>query len=195
MDEAKLYIILGVVFGTLVLAGVSVAVLFCWKRNERRVRGFSLRAVTPLDDSVFESWRRPSEHAQRNEKYGIRPVHPAVIRHETLPSMFEKELDLYDHPWSSSPEDVSPCLQSKSDSIRKPERARRKSSVASSVADRPPTPYSPTSINSDFLVGSFGSHKSQPLIRHQPSMSEASAFRFEFESNHEAHQKRPEHWV
>lgn len=195
MDETKLYIILGAVVGTLVLAGVSVAVLFCWKRNKRRVRGFSLRAVTPLDDSVFESWRRPSEHAQRNEKYGIRPVHPAVLRHETSPTMFEKELDLFDYPRSPSPEDISPPLRSPRDSIRKPERVRRKSSVTSSVADRPPTPYSPTSTNSDFVVGSYSSRKSQPLIRHQPSMSEASAFRFEFESNHEAHQKRPEHWV
>lgn len=193
MDETKLYIILGAVLGTLVLAGVSVAVLFCWKRNQRRVRGFSIRAVTPLDDSVFESWRRPSEHAQRNEKYGIRPVHPAVTRHQTSPSLFEKELDLYDHPRSPSPEDIQPPLESPKDYIRRPERARRKSSVTSSVADRPPTPYSP-STTSDFVVGSWDSHKSQPLIRHQPSMSEASAFRFEFE-NHEAQQKKPEHWV
>lgn len=195
MDETKLYIILGAVLGTLVLTGASVAVLFCWKRNKRRVRGFSLRAVTPLDDSVFESWRRPSEHAQRNEKYGIRPMHSAVVRHEMSPVMFEKELDLYDHPRSPSPIDIPPPLQSPTHSIRKPEQARRKSSVASTIADRPPTPYSPTSTNSDFLVGSYGSRKSQPLIRHQPSMSEASAFRFEFESNHEAHQKKPEHWV
>lgn len=195
MDETKLYIILGAVLGTLVLAGVSVAVLFCWKRNKRRVRGFSLRAVTPLDDSVFESWRRPSEHAQRNEKYGIRPMHPAVIRHEVSPTMFEKELDMYDHPRSPSPDDIPLPLQTPTHSIRRPEQARRKSSVTSSIADRPPTPYSPTSANSDFLVGSYGSRKSQTLIRHQPSMSEASAFRFEFESNHEAHQKKPENWV
>jgi hypothetical protein len=122
-------------------------------------------------------------------------MHSAVLRHETSPSLFEKELDLYDHPRSPSPEDISPPLQSPTDSIRKPERAQRKSSVGSTIADRPPTPYSPTSTNSDFLVGSYGSRKSQPLIRHQPSMSEASAFRFEFESNHEAHQKRPENWV
>ncbi|KAF2993618.1 hypothetical protein E8E13_002114 [Curvularia kusanoi] len=195
MDETKLYVILGAVLGTLVLTGVCVAVLFCWMRNKRRVRGFSIRAVTPLDDSVFESWRRPSEHAQRNEKYGIRPVHPAVTRHQMSPSLFEKELDLYDHPRSPSPDDIQPPLDSPRDSIRKPERARRKSSVVSSVADRPPTPYSPTSTTGDFVVGSWGSHKSQPLIRHQPSMSEASAFRFEFESSHEAHQKKPEHWV
>jgi hypothetical protein len=195
MDETKIYIILGTVFGTLVLAGASVAVLFCWKRNKRRVRGFSLRAVTPLDDSVFESWRRPNEHGQSNEKYGIRPIHPVVVRNNRSPTQFEKELDLYDHPRTPSPEDISPPLQSPKDSIRKPERARRKSSVASTIADRPPTPYSPTSTNSDFVCGSYGSRKSQPLIRHQPSMSEASAFRFEFESNHEAHQRRPEHWV
>ncbi|KAJ4361639.1 hypothetical protein N0V95_001716 [Ascochyta clinopodiicola] len=195
MDETKLYIIIGAVLGTLVLSGVSVAVLFCWKRNKRRVRGFSLRAVTPLDDSVFESWRRPSEHAQRNEKYGIRPMHSAVVRHEMSPTMFEKELDLYDHPRSPSPEDISPRLQSPTHSIRKPERARRKSSVTSSIADRPPTPYSPSPTNSDFHVGSYGSRKSQSLIRHQPSMSEASAFRFEFESNPEVYQKKPENWV
>jgi hypothetical protein len=195
MDETKMYIILGAVLGTLILAGVIVAVLYCVKRNRSRVRGFSLRAVTPLDDAVFESWRRPSEHA---EKHGIRPVQPVVVQGRHTPSMFEKEFALYDHPRTPSPDDIPPPLQSPSSSIRKPERVRRKSSVASSIADRPPTPYSPapyspTSNHFDFQRGSMSSRRSQPSCHH-PTKSEASAFRFEF-AEFETHQTRPERWV
>ena len=150
-QETKVWIILGAVLGTLVLLGVAVAVLFCWKRNKRRVRGFSLRAVTPLDDAEFESWRRPSQYTQqRPEKHGIRPV---VTRDRISPTMYEKELHTYELPRTPSPQedDLALPLQSPSTSIRKPERVRRKSSVASSLADRPPTPYSPTSPSYNHL--------------------------------------------
>lgn len=181
--ETKVWIILAAVLGTLVLAFVLVMVLFCWKRSKRRVRGFSLRAVTPLDDAEFESWRRPSQYTQRPERYGIKPTLPAVVRTNRTPSMFEKELAMYDSPRTPSLYDSVPSVKSPSTSIRKPQRARRKSSVASSIADRPPTPYSPTSPSGDFPRASFTSRRSQggtPYI-HYPSMSEASAFRFEFE--------------
>ncbi|CAO2650375.1 Nn.00g016670.m01.CDS01 [Neocucurbitaria sp. VM-36] len=198
MDQSsKVWIILGAVLGTLVLTGVTVLVLFCWKRSKRRVRGFSLRAVTPLDDAEFESWRRPSQYTKRPEKYGIRPSKPAVIRDRTSPTLFEKELSTYEFPRTPSPQDMSPPMKSPSSSIRKPERVRRKSSVASSIADRPPTPYSPTSPTSpsgEFSRGSVSSRRSQPLI-HYPSMSEASAFRFEFESEYGTHQKRSGRWI
>jgi hypothetical protein len=181
MDQGtKVWIILGAVLGTLVLLAVAVGALFCWRRNKRRVRGFSLRAVTPLDDAEFESWRKPSQYTQ-TEKHEVRPVQ---MRKHKLPTMFEKELYTYEPPRTPSPEDLAPILASPSSSIKKPERARRKSSVASSIADRPPTPYSPTS--SDFNRGSTSSRKSQPLI-HYPSASEASAFKFELSSAYSTH--------
>jgi hypothetical protein len=98
--------------------------------------------------------------------------------------MLEKEIDNYDAPRTPSPHEhrfnypMSP--------IRKPERTRRKSSAASSIADRPPTPYSPSS---EFPRESFSSRKSYGSPRiHYPSMSEASAFNFDlkdmsFDSN------------
>jgi hypothetical protein len=190
-QETKVWIILGAVVGTLVFLAVAVAVLFCWQRNKRRVRGFSLRAVTPLDDAEFESWRRPSQYTQRSEKHGIRPV---VTRDRISPTMFEKELNTYEPPRTPSPHDLASSLQSPSSSIRKPERVRRKSSVASSILDRPPTPYSPTSPSSEFQRTSTSSRKSQPLI-HYPSVSEASAFRFELNSEYGTHHQGSRHWI
>ncbi|KNG51484.1 hypothetical protein DDE82_000805 [Stemphylium lycopersici] len=192
-QETKVWIILGAVVGTLVVSAVAVAVLFCWKRSQRKMRGFSLRAVTPLDDAEFESWRRPSQYAQRPEKYGIRPTPPAVLRERVSPrvtSMFEKELSTYDFPPRTPSLTDMASLKSPTSSIRKPERVRRKSSVASSLADRPPTPYSPTSPTGEFNRGSTSSRRSQPLI-HYPSVSETSAFRFNFEQE----QKGTEGWI
>jgi hypothetical protein len=181
-QETKVWIILGAVLGVLVLSAVACAVLICWKRSQRRMRGFSLRAATPLDDAEFESWRRPSQYTQRPEKYGIRPTQPAVLRERISinTTMFEKELSTYDFPRTPSPTDMM-SLKSPSSSIQKPERVRRKSSVASSIADRPPTPYSPTSPTGGFNRGSTSLHRSQPLI-HYPSPVEASAFHFNFDS-------------
>ncbi|KAH8731173.1 hypothetical protein GQ44DRAFT_379061 [Phaeosphaeriaceae sp. PMI808] len=190
-QQTKVWIILGSVVGVLVLLGVIVAVLMCWKRNQRRVRGFSLRAVTPLDDAEFESWRRPSQYTQRPEKHGIRPV---VTRDRISPTMFEKELHGYELPRTPTPDDLAPPLRSPSSSIRKPERVRRKSSVASSIADRPPTPYSPTSPSGEFSRTSTSSRKSQPLI-HYPSVSEASAFRFELNPQYGTHQQDNSRWI
>jgi len=187
-QETKVWLILGIVLGTLVLLAVAVTVLFCWKRNKRRVRGFSLRAATPLDDSEFEKWRRPSQYTQRSEKYGIRPV---VMRDRISPTMFEKEFHTYDIPRTPSPEDLAEPLKSPASSLQKPKRVRRKSSVASSIADRPPTPYSPTS--SEFNRGSTSSRKSQPLIR--PSVSEASAFKFELDFGYGTHQHGNSRWT
>ncbi|KAL5373380.1 hypothetical protein DPSP01_012738 [Paraphaeosphaeria sporulosa] len=94
MDQTHIWIILAAVLGSLVLALVVVLALYCWRRSTRRVRGFSLRAVTPLDDAEFESWRRPSQYTQRPQKYGIRPALPPPVR----TTMLEKEIDDYDHP-------------------------------------------------------------------------------------------------
>ncbi|KAH9870541.1 hypothetical protein IAQ61_006017 [Plenodomus lingam] len=198
-QETKMWIILGAVLGTLVLSGTTVLGLCCWKRSKRRVRGFSLRAVTPLDDAEFESWRRPSQYTQRPEKYSIRPTQPAILRDRvspTSPNLFEKELATYEFPpRTPSPTDRSLSIKSPYDSVQRPEKVRRKSSVASSLADRPPTPYSPTSPTSGFQRASTSSRKSQPLIGQTGSMSEASAFRFEFANEYGTQQNRDAHWV
>lgn len=181
----SIWIILAAVLGTLVLLLAIVLILFCWKRSKRRVRGFSLRAVTPLDDAEFESWRRPSQYTKRPEKYNITPTQPAVLRSPRAPNFLEKELGLYEMPRTPSPQSTTPSTKSpRSPSIRKPERVRRKSSL--SLADRPPTPYSPTSPSGDFpRPGSYSSRKSGSLASiHYPSMSETSAFNFDFDFSH-----------
>ncbi|KAJ4354565.1 uncharacterized protein N0V89_006302 [Didymosphaeria variabile] len=189
MDQNQIWIILAVVLGSLVLALVVVLALFCCRRSKRRVRGFSFRAVTPLPDAEFESWRRPSQYTQRPQKYGIRPAPPPPVRTTRSPVMLEKDFDDFDGPRTPSPHDY-PSLEYPMSPIRKPERVRRKSSATSSLADRPPTPYSPSSKTSEFPRESFSSRKSyggSPRI-HYPSMSEASAFNFDikdmsFDSN------------
>ncbi|KAF2002839.1 hypothetical protein P154DRAFT_124115 [Amniculicola lignicola CBS 123094] len=189
MMDHKVWIILATVLGFLVLTLVVTLGLFLSKRSKRKVRSFSLRAVTPLDDAEFESWRRPSEYTKRPEKYGIKPTQPAVVRSTRTPNMFEKELALYEFPRSPSPQSPSKSHKSSS-SIQKPEPVRRKSSV--SLADRPPTPYSPMAPSSDFTRrGSHVSHASRGSNRHvhYPSMSEASAFRFNFDYDDQL--KRP----
>lgn len=178
MQETKIWIILAVVLGSLVFTLAIVFVLFCWRRSKKRIRGFSLRAVTPLDDAEFESWRRPSQYTARPQKYGMRPSQPAVVRTTKTPNMFEKELANYEFPPRTPSPDEEPPANAPSTPIRKPEPARRKSSVCSSLADRPPTPYSPASTSSEFPRSSYTSRKSRSI--HYPSMSEASAFNFDF---------------
>ncbi|KAL5116768.1 hypothetical protein ACEQ8H_005380 [Pleosporales sp. CAS-2024a] len=191
-QETKVWVILGAAVGTLLLLAVAVVVLLCRKRNKRRIRGFSLRAVTPLDDAEFESWRRPSQYTQRSEKYAIRPV---VTRDRISSTMFEKELHTYERPRTPSLDDIAPPLTSPSSSIQKPDRVRRKSSVASSIAGRPPTPYSPTSPSIEFGNRiSTSSRKSQPLI-HYPSMSEASAFQFDLSPEYGTQHQHTGRWI
>ncbi|EUC27352.1 hypothetical protein COCVIDRAFT_31407 [Bipolaris victoriae FI3] len=192
-QETKIYIIIGAVAGSLVVCALTLAILCVWTRSRRKMRGFSLRAVTPLDDAEFESWRRPSQYNQRLDEYGIRPSNRVILRDRVsprTPSFFEKELSTYDFPPRTPSLTDAVSIKSPTSSIQKPERARRKSSVASSLADRPPTPYSPCSPSGEFNRGSVSSRRSQPLI-HYPSVSEASAFRFNFE----AEQKRNGNWI
>ncbi|KAF2869884.1 hypothetical protein BDV95DRAFT_90259 [Massariosphaeria phaeospora] len=180
----NVWIIVAVVLGIFVLTLVIVLSLFLWKRSQKRIRGFSLRAVTPLDDAEFESWRRPSQYTQRPEKYGITPTQPAVIRTNRTPNMFEKEDSHYEPPRTPSPTRSAMSPKSPSTPIRKPENVHRKSSISSSIADRPPTPYSPASVSSETQRSSYGSRKSQGGASsiHYPSMSETSAFNFNFDS-------------
>ncbi|KAF2733190.1 hypothetical protein EJ04DRAFT_277880 [Polyplosphaeria fusca] len=183
MKETSIWIILAAVLGFFLLALVLTLGLFCWKRSKRRIRGFSLRAVTPLDDAEFESWRRPSQYTQRPEKYGIKP---AVVRSPRAPNMWEKELGLTGSPRTPSPRSSVHSHKSPSSPLQKPEPARRKSSV--SLADRPPTPYSPASTTGEFPRRGSRSRRSQGSIKygHHPSMSQSSDitfdFNFEFES-------------
>jgi hypothetical protein len=183
MEKTAIWIILAAVLGTLVLLLTMTLALFFWKRNKRRIRGFSIRAVTPLDDAEFESWRKPCQYTTPPEKQAIRPVEPIVVRSPRTTSMFEKELMSYEYPRTPSPtHTIGPAPTSP---IRKPERVRRKSSASSSIADRPPTPYSPTSTSGEFpRRGSHASRKSAAPHNHYPSMSEASAFEFNFGSEY-----------
>ncbi|KAJ4296741.1 hypothetical protein N0V90_006789 [Kalmusia sp. IMI 367209] len=122
MEQTTIWIILAVVLGSLVLAMGVVLILFCWRRSKKRVRGFSLRAVTPLDDAEFESWRRPSQYTQRPQKYGIRPTKPLTVRTTQTPIMFEKGADVYDAPHTPPLRD-DPSFNYPMSPIRKPEQA------------------------------------------------------------------------
>ncbi|KAF2202688.1 hypothetical protein GQ43DRAFT_368575 [Delitschia confertaspora ATCC 74209] len=173
--ETKIWIILASVLGFLVLAMTLTLVLFCWKRSAKKVR-FSLRAVTPLDDAEFESWRRPGPYTQQNEKYIIKPTQPSVA-HVKKPNVWEKELGL-DMDSRSPPETPYGSADSSSP-IAVLGRVRRQSSV--SLADRPPTPYSPCSFTGELpRKASRSAHKStrspprSPRPNHYPSMSETS---------------------
>jgi hypothetical protein len=187
MEEPKVWIILGAVLGSLVLAFALVFLLFFRRRSRRKMRGFTLRAVTPLDDAEFESWRRPSQYTQRPQTYASRFAQPTVSRAQGAADVLEKEIGGYEAPRTPSPLDQV-STKSPSTPIRKPERARRKSSVCSSLADRPPTPYSPASTLGEFTRSSYASRKSYvgPPRIHYPSMSEASAFNFDFNLDFDA---------
>jgi hypothetical protein len=175
----KIWIILTAVLGFLVLVFTLTIVLFCWKRPAKKIRGFSIRAVTPLDDAEFESWRRPSQYTARPEKYGIHPAQPPVARVKS-PAALEKEIGFHDRPSTPTRRSLgSPITPSP---IRVPQRARRKSSL--SIADRPPTPHSSSSVTGEFVRrGSRTSHGSPrtPRHMHYPSMSEASEINFNFD--------------
>ncbi|KAF2804821.1 uncharacterized protein BDZ99DRAFT_397187 [Mytilinidion resinicola] len=183
MEENHIYIILGSVLGALVLALGAVLLMFCRKRSKRRTRIFSLRAVTPLDDAEFESWRRPSKYTQRPEKYGILPSKPAVVRAKSTPNIFEKEV-AYDMP--GTPPRTPPHSITPTSPIRMPDHARRKSSVTS-LQDRPPTPFSPTLSEADEESSSYLPHPKSSRQHqghvHYPSVSEASTFDFGFHTS------------
>jgi hypothetical protein len=177
--EARIWIILASVLGFLVLVFTLTLALFCWKRPARKIRGFSIRSVTPLDDAEFESWRRPSQYTTRPEKYGIRPTQPPVARVKT-PVLWEKEIGVDDPP--STPPGNHMRSQKTPSPIRVPQRVRRKSSL--SIADRPPTPHSSSSTTGEFVRReSRTSHGSPRTPRHiyYPSMSDASEINFNFD--------------
>lgn len=192
MEQITIWIILAVVLGSLVLGTILVLVLFLVKRSKQKMRRFTFRAVTPLDDSVFESWRQPGQHTPRPQNYGIRPTKPLTVHTSQSSGMFEKEAAIFDtarNPSLRDDDNVNDIVSP----VRKPEKARRKTSICSSLADRPPTPYSPPGSTTEFPRASFTSRRSyggSPRV-HYPSMSEASAFNFDlkdmsFDSNKSA---------
>lgn len=177
MDNT-IWIVLGSVFGVLMLALIATLLLFCRKRSKKKVRIFSLRAVTPLDDAEFESWRRPS--TSKPKKYGIMPSRPAVVRAKNSANLFEKEVALYSRV--HTPPQTPPKSDTPTSSIKLPDHARRKSSV--SIQDRPPTPFSPdVSEDGDpaLWLPKIESPRSRGHV-HYPSVSEASEFDFGFSS-------------
>lgn len=179
MDNT-IWIVLASVFGVLVLALIATLLLFCRKRSKKKVRIFSLRAVTPLDDAEFESWRRPSTYTSRPEKYGIMPSRPAVVRAKNSANLFEKEIALYNTP--HTPPQTPPKSATTVSAVKVPDHARRKSSL--SIHDRPPTPFSPDmSGDSDpaLWLPKLESPRSRGHV-HYPSVSEASEFDFGFSS-------------
>lgn len=160
---------------------VATLVLFAWKRsNKRRIRCLSFRAVTPLDDAEFESWRRPSQHTKTTEKDGLTLMSPIVVRSPKISRELEKELNLYEFPRRASTPRDTPL--GPTSPIPRPDPVRRKESSASSLADRPPTPYSPTTTNGEFpRRGSQLSRKSGSTPHgHYASLSDTSTFEFGF---------------
>ncbi|KAB2571964.1 hypothetical protein BFW01_g11976 [Lasiodiplodia theobromae] len=192
----NLAIILGSVLGGCAALLIVGIVLFILRR--RRTQGSSIisRAVTPLDDAEFESWRRPSKQLQWREKYNVLPEPPAPAltrmptssrrnRHSRqlsrLSQLTEKELEddtpMYSYRPSRTPEP----------GMKAPEHVRNKSSL--SLQDRPPTPYSPTSSKESPKFPTQPTHTRPKSVSqrtnhvHYPSMSEASDFDFGFQQN------------
>jgi len=163
---------------------VATLVLFTWKRSKRRIRGLSFRAVTPLDDAEFESWRRPSQHTKTTEKDGLQLMSPIVVRTPKISPELEKELNLYEFPRRASTPRDAPL--GPTSPIPRPDPVRRKESSASSLAERPPTPYSPTTTNGEFpRRGSQLSRKSSSTpYGHYASLSDTSNFEFGFGSDY-----------
>ncbi|EON67435.1 hypothetical protein W97_06689 [Coniosporium apollinis CBS 100218] len=171
---------LGIMIGC-VVSGLLVVAICAWiwvrvrrsqKRNRRKL---FRRAVTPLDDAEFESWRRPSVAHSQLEIYGSiqqpPPSHSPRAK-PAAPLVLEKDLGIYGPETSRSPRSSPSSGRSRSE--RHTDHSRNKSSV--SVQDRPPTPYSPTQPPE-----SFGSSpKSPPNHVHYSSMSSASDFDFGF---------------
>ncbi|KAF2145752.1 uncharacterized protein K452DRAFT_305717 [Aplosporella prunicola CBS 121167] len=163
------------------LGGVAVCVmvglsLFCCRR--RRAKGAILgpRAVTPLDDAEFESWRKPSKQIQwREKRYDLMPEPPAPAL-TRLPSRTRRS-----RPNSLESPINSPTLMYtyRPKPSRTPEpgehldfHARNKSSL-SSLQERPPTPYSPTS-SSDMSYPSTLTKSASPMSPPPPSVTRAS---------------------
>ncbi|KAJ9647786.1 hypothetical protein H2199_001561 [Coniosporium tulheliwenetii] len=169
-------IIIGAVVGGLLVIAVCTWIWVRVRRSQKRYRRkLFRRAVTPLDDAEFESWRRPSVANSQLEIYGSiqhpPPSHSPKAK-PPAPLVVEKDVGTYGPEISRLPQSSPSSGRSRSE--KDTDHSRNKSSV--SVQDRPPTPYSPT-----LPPDSFGSSpKSPPNHVHYSSMSSASDFDFGF---------------
>ncbi|KAK7532656.1 hypothetical protein BKA81DRAFT_306427 [Phyllosticta paracitricarpa] len=169
----QLAIILGSVLGgtaTLLIIGC----IFAYVVHRRRTNGSIIaRAVTPLDDAEFESWRRPSKQIQSGwrEKYSILPEKPPPALTRMPPSLVITEKDLEDVPtYTYRPKPTT------TPGAIKPAHVRNMSSM--SLRDRPPTPFSQKDGITHMRTHSASARSTRV---HHPSVSEASDFDFGFQ--------------
>lgn len=177
-------VVLGSVLGALVL-GLAIYVLWLLRRRHQRSGRRSLaatfRAVTPLSDSEFESWRRPSTNQRQwPEKYPI-----STIDSRPLPRISRAP----SQPKTTKPVLINPFDTPNPQSMRPVVHTRRKSSTVS-IQDRPPTPYSPASpklrksseSKEDLWGAASPTHTKPAQARvYHPSTSESSTFDFDLE--------------
>lgn len=180
----QLAIILGSVLGgtaTLLIIGC----IFAYVVHRRRTNGSIIaRAVTPLDDAEFESWRRPSKQTQWREKYSILPEKPPPALTRMPPSsrqkrrsrtssnslmVTEKDMDLDDVPAYTY------GYRLPNGGVR-PAHVRNMSTM--SLRDRPPTPFSQKDAITHMRTHSASARSTRV---HHPSVSEASDFDFGFQ--------------
>ncbi|KAK8192899.1 hypothetical protein HDK77DRAFT_178079 [Phyllosticta capitalensis] len=203
-SNRQLAIILGSVLGgtaTLLLIGCVFAVIV----RRRRTNGSIIaRAVTPLDDAEFESWRRPSTQIQWREKsYSILPEKPPPALTRMPPSSRQNrrsrqsnsliitEKDLEEVPTYAyrpkpttirAPEPTAmnmpptPPASMRTNSISRTAHIRNQSSM--SLRDRPPTPFSQKDGITHMRTHSASARSTRV---HHPSVSEASDFDFGFQ--------------
>ncbi|KAH7054463.1 hypothetical protein B0J12DRAFT_570660 [Macrophomina phaseolina] len=175
--DRNLAIILGSVLGGCAVLLIVGIVLFILRRRKKTRGSIIARAVTPLDDAEFESWRRPSKQLQWREKYNVLPEPPAPAL-TRMPSSSRRNR----HSRQISQLSALTEKDRTPEPNIKPEHVRNKSSL--SLQDRPPTPYSPTSSkeSQNFPTPTRPKSVSQRSNHvHYPSMSEASDFDFGFQ--------------
>ncbi|KAF2461075.1 hypothetical protein BDY21DRAFT_361075 [Lineolata rhizophorae] len=159
--QQKLAIIIGSVLGFVAILLFCAVVWLGW-RKQRKGRFFPGRSVTPLDDSVFESWRKPTRgNDHREEKDGMlrpsdagssryarsRPLLTGDSRSPMLNGAAAPGENPFENPFESQ------LYAYRSNSTRGSRHSRAKSSL--SIYDRPPTPFSPTRA-SDEQLGAVG---------------------------------------
>ncbi|OJD38739.1 c2h2 transcription [Diplodia corticola] len=203
-NNRDLAIILGSVLGG--CAALLIIGILIWVMRRKKTQGSSMisRAVTPLDDAEFESWRRPSKQLQWREKYNVLPE-PPVPALTRMPSSsrrnrHSRQISRLSQLTEKELEDETPMYSYRPKPSRTPEpgiavheHVRNKSSL--SLQDRPPTPYSPTSSKESPKFPTQPTHTRPKSVSqrtnhvHYPSMSEASDFDFGFQQNNNIYDK------
>ncbi|KAL1633592.1 hypothetical protein SLS58_011013 [Diplodia intermedia] len=187
-NNRDLAIILGSVLGGCAALLIIGILIYVTRRKKSQGSSIISRAVTPLDDAEFESWRRPSKQLQWREKYNVLPEPPAPAltrmpsssrrnRHSRqisrLSQLTEKEL-----------EDECPMYSYRPKPSRTPEpgmRAQEHPFVA-----RPPAYAVFANLQQRItqVSDATDAHKAKRNNHvHYPSLSEASDFDFGFQQN------------